>query len=193
MGPSPLGISVWWWKWTGQREKGPCPTYCNWLMELLGVDLEWLNTKMSTVFIGFDLRLLPKSWSRLFNSGKKTHRKTSAVIYPYNFCLLDFLEKSKSRGRGHIYKSCVYFCSLVFVFLFSCLQELHCITFMHFILGVFLIQLKKKKKKKRKEKEAHCVLAQFSLFLKTRLVNLFSHDMSLVLCLELMSLFIALN
>ena len=44
-----------------------------------------------------------------------------------------------------------------------------------------------------KEKEAHCVLALFSLFLKTRLVNSFSHDMSLVLCLVLMSLFITLD
>ena len=76
-------------------------------MELLGVDLEWLNTKMSTVFIGFDLRLISKKIEvDYFNPGKKTHRKTDGVINPYNFCLLDFLEKSKSRG--HIYKSCVY-------------------------------------------------------------------------------------
>ena len=66
---------------------------------------------------------------------------------------------------------------------------------MHFILGVFYsiyiyiyIYIRG-----RKEKEAHCVLALFSLFLKTRLVNLFSHDMSLVLCLALMSLFIAFD
>ena len=65
---------------------------------------------------------------------------------------------------------------------------------LHFILGVFLfyiyiyIYIKG-----RKENEAHCVLALFSLFLKTRLVNLFSHVMSLVLCLALMSLFIALD
>ena len=52
---------------------------------------------------------------------------------------------------------------------------------------------KNKKKKGRKEREAHGVLTLFSLFLKTRLVNLFSHDMSLVLCLVLMSLFIALD
>ena len=44
----------------------------------------------------------------------------------------------------------------------------------------------------RKEKEAHGVLALFSLFFKTRLVNLFSHNMSLALCLALISLFIAL-
>ena len=44
-----------------------------------------------------------------------------------------------------------------------------------------------------KEKEGHCVLALFSLFLKTRLVNLFSHDMFVVLCLALMTLFIALH
>ena len=47
--------------------------------------------------------------------------------------------------------------------------------------------------KKGKEKEANCVFALFSLFLKTRLVNLFSHDMSFVLFLALMSLFIALD
>ena len=65
---------------------------------------------------------------------------------------------------------------------------------MHFILGVFFIPyIYIKKKKGRKEKEAHYVLALFSLFLKTRLLNLFSHDMSLVICLALMSLFIALD
>ena len=31
---------------------------------------------------------------------------------------------------------------------------------------------------REKEKEANCIFALFSLFLKTRLVNLFSHDMS---------------
>ena len=90
----------------------------------------------------------------------------------------------------------IVLCSLVFVSFF-CLLELHCITFMHFILGVFsfFLYIKKKKFKRRKKgrkKEAHCVLALFSLFLKTRLVNLFSHDMSIVLCLALTSLFIAL-
>ena len=66
---------------------------------------------------------------------------------------------------------------------------------MHFILGVFFffiyiyIYIYINKKKGRKEKEAHCVLALCSLFLKTRLVNLFSHDMSLVLCLAWMSFF----
>ena len=51
---------------------------------------------------------------------------------------------------------------------------------------------KKKRGKKGRKKEVHCVLALFFLFLKKRLVNLFSHDMSIVLCLALMSLFIAL-
>ena len=38
------------------------------------------------------------------------------------------------------------------------------------------------------------VFLHYSLcFLKTRLVNLFSHDMYVVLCLALMSLFIALH
>ena len=63
---------------------------------------------------------------------------------------------------------------------------------MHFILGVFILK-KKKKKKVGKEKEANCVFALFSTFLKTRLVNLFSHDMSFVLSLALKSLFIALD
>ena len=66
---------------------------------------------------------------------------------------------------------------------------------MHYI-HVFLFYIKKNKNKKGKKgrkKEAHCVLALFSLFLKTRLVNLFSHDMSIVLYLTLMSLFIALT
>ena len=61
---------------------------------------------------------------------------------------------------------------------------------MHFIVGVFILKILKKK---GKEKEANCVFALFSLFLKTRLVNLFSHVLSFVLCLALMSLFIALD
>ena len=71
---------------------------------------------------------------------------------------------------------------------------------MHFILGVFFlykiyiyIYILKKKEKGRK-REAHCVLALFSIFsFENRLVNLFSHDMSIVLCLGLISLFIALD
>ena len=63
---------------------------------------------------------------------------------------------------------------------------------MHFILGFFLLYIYIYKGKKGRKKEANCVLALFSLFLKTRLVNLFSHDMLIVLCLALMSLFIAL-
>ena len=44
-----------------------------------------------------------------------------------------------------------------------------------------------------KEKGSTLLFLQYSLcFLKTRLVNLFSHDMFVVLCLALMSLFIAL-
>ena len=65
--------------------------------------------------------------------------------------------------------------------------------YIHAFRVFFIIKIKKIKKGGRKEKEAHCVLVLFSLFLKTRLVNLFSHDMSLVLCLALMSLFIALD
>ena len=72
---------------------------------------------------------------------------------------------------------------------------------MHFILGVFFYNNNNnnnnnnKIKKGRKEgKRKHIVvLALFCLFLKTRLVNLFSHDTFVVLCLALMSLFIALH
>ena len=61
---------------------------------------------------------------------------------------------------------------------------------MHFILGIFIFIIIIKK---RKEKEANCVFVLFPLFLKIRLVNLFSHDMSFVLYLALKSLFIALD
>ena len=73
---------------------------------------------------------------------------------------------------------------------------------MHFILGVLFYFIlykkikknKKKRKGRKKGKRMHIVvLALFSLFLKIRLVNLFSHDMFVVLCLALMSLFIALH
>ena len=84
----------------------------------------------------------------------------------------------------------IVLCSLVFVFLFSSLGvALH---YIHAFHSRCFFNFYIKKKGGRKEKEAHCVLALFSLFLKTRLVNLFSHDMSLVLCLALMSLFITL-
>ena len=56
---------------------------------------------------------------------------------------------------------------------------------MHFILGVFLFNIYKKKKGKEwKEKGSTLLFLYYSLcFLKTRLVNLFSHDMFVVLCL----------
>ena len=87
----------------------------------------------------------------------------------------------------------IVLCSLVFVlFSLSLGVALHYIHAFH--SKCFLFYIKKIKiKKGRKVKEAHYVLALFSLFLKTRLVNLFSHDMSIVLCLALMSLFIALD
>ena len=61
---------------------------------------------------------------------------------------------------------------------------------MYFILGVF--SLFNTLKKMGKKKEANCVFALFSWFLKTRLVNLFLHNMSFVPYLTLMSLLIAL-
>ena len=43
-----------------------------------------------------------------FNPGKKTHRKTDGVINPYNFCLLDFIEKKQVKGKGsYILKLCL--------------------------------------------------------------------------------------
>ena len=84
----------------------------------------------------------------------------------------------------------IVLCSLVFVFFFSFVST-SCIAFhsrcFFFILYIYIYIYK------GKEKEAHCVLALSSLFLKTRLVNLFSHNMSFVLCLALKSLFIALD
>ena len=88
-------------------------------------------------------------------------------------------------------------CSLVFqffsfLFLGFALHYIHAFHSRCFFYSIY-IYIYIKGKEERKEKEAHCVLALFSLFLKTRLVNLFSHDMSIVLCLALMSLFIALD
>ena len=83
---------------------------------------------------------------------------------------------------------CDYY-SLFFCFL--CFQDLHCITFMHFILGCFCLffffQIKKKGRKMKQ-----IVFCTIFLVLKTRLVNLFSYNMSFVPCLTLMSLLIAL-
>ena len=90
-------------------------------------------------------------------------------------------------------------CSLFFgfcVFLLSLGVALHYIHAFYsrcfFFFSIYKKKKKIKRRKKGRKKEAHCVLALFSLFLKTRLVNLFSHDMSIVLCLALTSLFIAL-
>ena len=48
------------------------------------------------------------------------------------------------------------------------------------------------KKEKGKKMKANCIFALVSWFLRTRLVNLFSHNMSFVLYLAFMSLLIAL-
>ena len=94
----------------------------------------------------------------------------------------------------------IVLCSLVFVFFSfvsrNCIALHSCISFSVFFLYNKKIKINKnknKKKEKGRKNEAHYVLALFSLFFKTKLVNLFSHDMSLVLCLALMSLFIALD
>ena len=83
----------------------------------------------------------------------------------------------------------LWFLCFSFLFLGFALHNIYAFHSRCFFYFIYIYN----KKKGRKEKEAHCVLALFSLFLKTRLVNLFSHDMSLVLCLALMSLFIALD
>ena len=88
-------------------------------------------------------------------------------------------------------------CSLIFVFsLLSLGVALHYIHAFHsrFFFILYILKKKKKKKGRQEGKRKHVVvLALFSLFLKTRLVNLFSYDMSIVLCLAFMSLFIALH
>ena len=82
----------------------------------------------------------------------------------------------------------IFLCYLVFVFFLLFLGvALHNIHAFHSRCFFFNI------KKKRKEKEANCVFALFSLFLKTRLVNLFSHDMSFVLFLALKSFLLHLT
>ena len=80
-------------------------------------------------------------------------------------------------------------CSLVlFLFLF----------FFFFFLGFALHNIHafhsryNNNTKKKEKKEANFVLYYSSWFLRTRLVNLFSHNMFFVPCLALMSLLIAL-
>ena len=95
----------------------------------------------------------------------------------------------------------IVLCSLVFVFFSfvsrNCIALHSCISFSVFFLYNKKIKINKNKNKKKERKERKrkhiVVLALFSLFLKIRLVNLFSPDMSIVLCLALMSLFIALD
>ena len=70
-------------------------------------------------------------------------------------------------------------CSLVFVifFFWSLGFALHYIHAFH-SRCFFLFNIKKKKERKERKRKHIIVLALFSLFfLKTRLVNLFSHDM----------------
>ena len=71
--------------------------------------------------------------------------------------------------------------SLVFVFfLLSLGFALHYIHAIHsrcFFYLIYKKKIKNKKGKGLKEKGSTLLFLQFSLFLKTRLVNLFSHDM----------------
>ena len=85
-------------------------------------------------------------------------------------------------------------CSLVFVFFFlwSLGFALYYIHAFHSRCFFYLI-LKKKKRKERKEKGSTLLFLQYSLcFLKTRLVNLCSHDMFCCTLFSFESLFIAL-
>ena len=83
----------------------------------------------------------------------------------------------------------ILFETIVFWFLFSLFLEfaLHNIHAFHFRLSLFIFFQIKKKGKKRKQ----IVFCTIFLVLKTRLVNLFLHNMSFVHCLALMSLLIA--
>ena len=86
---------------------------------------------------------------------------------------------------------CVSFVTIVLWFLcFSFLSLGFALHYIHaFHSRCFLFNIKRKERKMK-----HIiVLTLFSLFLKTKLVNLFSHDMFVVLYLVLMSLFIALH
>ena len=77
----------------------------------------------------------------------------------------------------------IVLCSLVFVFFSSSLGvALHYIHAFH--SKCFFYSIKKnnnKRERKERKRKDIVVLALFSLFLKTRLVNLFSHDMFVVL------------
>ena len=85
----------------------------------------------------------------------------------------------------------ILFVTIFLWFLFSLFLgfALHNIHAFHSRLSLFIFFKKKKKKKGRKRKQI--VFCTIFLFLKTRLVNLFSHNMPFVHCLTLMSLLIA--
>ena len=80
---------------------------------------------------------------------------------------------------------CGFFFFFFFVFLGFALHNIHA-----FHSKCFFNNKKKKKEEEKGNKLCFCTI--FSWFLRTRLVNLFSHNMSFVPCLVLMSLFIAL-
>ena len=66
------------------------------------------------------------------------------------------------------------------LFLFSLFEDLHYITFMHFMLGFFCYSFQKKFKK-MKEKEGKMCFALFFLDLKSRLAILSLHNMFMYL------------
>ena len=91
---------------------------------------------------------------------------------------------------------CFSFVTIVLFLCFSFLSLGFALHYIHAFHSKFFlhIYIYKRIEGRKEGKTKHIVvLARFSLFWKTRLVNLFSHDMSIVLCLALMSLFIALH
>ena len=84
---------------------------------------------------------------------------------------------------------CFFFLSLGFALHY--IHAFHSRCFYYYLIYIYIYIIKKKERKEGKRKHI-VVLALFSLFLKTRLINLFSHDMSYVPCLALMSLLITI-
>ena len=79
---------------------------------------------------------------------------------------------------------------------FFCLYDLHCITFMHFILGVFLFNIyikKKKRGKKGRKKEVHCCSCTILFVFENKVGQFIFTWYVYVPCLAFMSLFIALH
>ena len=107
MGANLLGIFSAMVKVDRPKRKRPFPTNCNWLMEFfffwMAVDLEWLNTKMSTVFIGFDLWFISKKLKQTISIQERKHIKRQMGSYILiTFVYLTSQVKASEDSRGHI-------------------------------------------------------------------------------------------